>query len=161
MQKSGGAWTFDGGGGVIVNPAAGMNNANFGGVLTQYTLSSRWTLGAEVSRQNALAVDQPGYTLLNAGGYLNVSQNFSVLFSAGASGAGAPHTVAYLGLYWTWASPGFKGHLNSAPSCARILNETSHEISVDNRRLEWHLLKLLGISITPYFFASDGPWLGE
>ena len=106
VQKSEGAWTFDAGGGVIVNPAAGMNNATFGGALTQYTFSPRWTLGAEVFRQNALAADQPGYTLLNAGGYLNVSQNFSVLFSAGASAAGAHHTVAYLGLYWTWASPG-------------------------------------------------------
>ena len=105
VQKSEGAWTFDGGGGVIVNPAAGMNNTTFGSALAQYTFSPRWTLGAEVFRQNALASDQPGYTLLNAGGYLNFSQNFSLLFSAGASVAGARHTVAYLGLYWTWASP--------------------------------------------------------
>ena len=106
VQKSAGAWTFDGGGGVIVNPATGMNNATFGGVLAQYTFSPRWTLGAEVFRQNAMATDQPGYTLLNAGGYLNFSQNFSVLFSVGASVAGARHNVAYLGLYWTWASSG-------------------------------------------------------
>ena len=111
VQKSAGAWTFDGGGGVIVNPAAGMNNATFGGVLAQYTFSPRWTLGAEVFRQNALAADQRGYTLLNAGGYLNFSQNFSVLFSAGASMAGARHNVAYLGLYWTWGSPGAHGEV--------------------------------------------------
>jgi hypothetical protein len=104
VQKSVGARTFDGGGGFIVNPAPGMVDASFGGVLAQYTFSPRWTLGAELFRQNVLAADQPGYTLLNAGGYLNFSQHFSLLFSAGGSIAGARHTVAYLGLCWTWAS---------------------------------------------------------
>lgn len=104
VQKSVGAWTFDGGGGVVVNPAPGMYDAAFGGALAQYTFSPHWTLGAELFRQNALAGDQPGYTLLNAGGYLNFSSHFSLLFSAGGSLAGARHTVAYLGLYWTWAS---------------------------------------------------------
>ena len=103
VQKSGGAWTFDGGGGWIVNPAPGMRNASFGGLLAQYAFDPRWTLGAEVFRQNALAADQPGYTLLNLGGYLNFTRSFSLLFSAGRSVAGARHTVAYLGLYWTWA----------------------------------------------------------
>ena len=102
VQKTVGAWTFDGGGGVVVNRAPGMYDAAFGGALAQYTLSPRWTLGAELFRQNALAADQPGYTLLNFGGYLNFTQNFSLLFSAGGSVAGARHTVAYLGLYWTW-----------------------------------------------------------
>lgn len=106
VQKSMGAWTFDGGGGVIVNSAPGMYNASFGGLLAQYTFSPRWTLGAEVFRQNALAADQPGYTLLNAGGYLNFSPNFSLPFSAGTSVAGVRHTVAYLGLYWTWGARG-------------------------------------------------------
>ena len=104
VQKSVGAWTFDGGGGFIVNPAPGMYDASFGGALAQYSFNPRWTLGVEVFRQNALAADEPGYTLLNMGGYLNFSQHFSLLFSAGGSVAGARHTVAYLGLYWTWSS---------------------------------------------------------
>ena len=104
VQKSVGAWTFDGGGGWIVNPAPGMYDASFGGALVQYSFNPRWTLGVEVFRQNALAADEPGYTLLNMGGYLNFSQHFSLLFSAGGSVAGARHTVAYLGLYWTWPS---------------------------------------------------------
>jgi len=104
VQKSVGAWTFDGGGGWIVNPAPGMYDASFGGALAQYSFNPRWTLGVEVFRQNALAADEPGYTLLNMGGYLNFSQHFSLLFSAGGSVAGARHTVAYLGLYWTWPS---------------------------------------------------------
>ena len=103
VQKSAGAWTFDGGAGFIVNPAPGMYEASFGGLLAQYAFNPRWTLGVEVFRQNRLAADQLGYTLLNAGGYLNFSQHFSVLFSAGGSVAGARHGVAYLGLYWTWA----------------------------------------------------------
>ncbi|MGH8155734.1 MAG: hypothetical protein ACREP0_10970 [Rhodanobacteraceae bacterium] len=53
-----------------------------------------------------LAADQPGYTVLNAGGYLNFTPGFSLLFSAGRSIAGARHTVAYLGLYWTWGPRG-------------------------------------------------------
>lgn len=105
VQKSIGNWTLDGGGGWIVNPAPGMVDASFGGALAQYTFNPRWTLGVELFRQNALAADQPGYTLLNAGGYLSFSPHFSLLFSAGRSVAGARHTVAYLGSYWTWASP--------------------------------------------------------
>ena len=104
IQKSKGAWTFDGGGGFIINPAPDMYDASFGGALVQYTFNRRWTLGLELFRQNALAADQPGYTLLNAGGYLSFSKNFSLLFSAGGSVAGAQHIVAYLGLYWTWSS---------------------------------------------------------
>lgn len=104
VQKSFGGWTLDGGGGWIVNPAPGMYDAAFGGLLAQYTFDPRWTLGVELFRQNALAADQRGYTLLNAGGYLNFSQHFSLLFSAGGSVAGARHTVAYLGLYRTWSS---------------------------------------------------------
>lgn len=102
VQKSGGKWTFDGGGGWIVNPAPGMRNASFGGMLVQYTFDPGWTLGAELFRQNAPAADQPGYTVLNLGGYLNFTPSFSLLFSGGRSVAGAHHTVAYLGLYWTW-----------------------------------------------------------
>lgn len=104
VQRSSGKWTFDGGGGWIVNPAPGMRNASFGGLLAQYAFDPRWTLGAEIFRQNALATDQPGYTLLNFGGYLNFTQNFSLLFSGGRSVAGAQHTMAYIGLYWTWGS---------------------------------------------------------
>ncbi|MEO7066730.1 MAG: hypothetical protein ABI114_07460 [Rhodanobacter sp.] len=118
-QKSIGPWTFDAGAGVIINPAVGAKNATFGGLLAQYTFSPRWTLGAEVFRQNALAVDQPSYTLLNAGGYLNFSQNFSLLFSAGASIAGARHTVGYLGLYWTWGSADGSG---APPPSSNFLN---------------------------------------
>jgi hypothetical protein len=81
-----------------------MVDASFGGVLAQHAFSPRWTLGVELFRQNALAADQPGYTLLNAGGYLNFPQHFSLLFSTGGSIAGARHTVAYLGLCWTGAS---------------------------------------------------------
>lgn len=109
VQRSVGAWTFDGGGGFVVNPAPGMRNAPFGGLLAQYTFDPRWTLGAELFRQDALADDQPGYTVLNAGGYLNFTQNFSLLFSAGGSLAGARHTLAYLALYWTWGSADASG----------------------------------------------------
>jgi hypothetical protein len=123
VQKSDGAWTFDGGAGVIINPAAGMRNATFGGVLAQYTFSPRWTLGVEVFRQNTLVSDQPAYTLLNTGGYLNFSRDFSLLFSAGASVAGARHAVGYLGLYWTWGAAGSSG---TSPPAANFMDPYPH-----------------------------------
>ncbi len=126
VQKSVGAWTFDSGAGVIINPAVGMKNATFGGLLTQYAFSPRWTLGVEVFRQNAMAADQPGYTLLNAGGYLNVSQNVSLLFSSGASVAGARHTVGYLSLYWTWGSSGTS---SASPARGMFLDPYSQQSS--------------------------------
>jgi hypothetical protein len=47
-------------------------------------------------------VDGRSYTVLNVGGYYNFTPNFQLLFTGGGSIAGEQHTVAYLGLYWTW-----------------------------------------------------------
>lgn len=104
IQKSWGPWTSYGGGGRDFNRAPGMQDSWFGGALIQRDLSPRLTLGAEVFRQNAQAVGARGYTLANLGGYYNFTPDFSLLFSAGRSVDGEQHTVAYLGLYWTWGS---------------------------------------------------------
>jgi hypothetical protein len=40
-------------------------------------------------------------SLFDAGGSLNSTDRFSLLFMAGHTIAGAPHTVAYIALYWT------------------------------------------------------------
>ena len=106
IQKSWGSWTSYGGVGLDINHAPGMRDATFGGWLLQRTLGPRLTLGGEVFRQNALAIGTRGYTLLNLGGYYNFTPDFSLLFSAGHSVVGEQHAVAYLGLYWTWASRG-------------------------------------------------------
>ena len=106
IQKSWGPWTSYGGAGLDINHAPGMGDSTFGGWLLQRTLGSRLTLGGELFRQNAQVIGERGYTLVNLGGYYNFTPDFSLLFSAGRSLAGEQHTVAYLGLYWTWAGRG-------------------------------------------------------
>ena len=106
IQKTWGPWTSYGGVGLDINHAPGMRDSTFGGWLLQRTLGSCLTLGGEVFRQDAQAIGERGYTVLNLGGYYNFTPDFSVLFSAGRSVAGSQHTVAYLGLYWTWAGRG-------------------------------------------------------
>ena len=106
IQKRWGPWTSYGGVGLDINHAPGMRDSTFGGWLVQRDLSPRLTLGGEVFRQNAQVIGARGYTLVNLGGYYNFKPDFSLLFSAGRSAAGEQHTVAYLGLYWTWGSRG-------------------------------------------------------
>ncbi len=101
-QKTLGPWETYGGGGYVVNHAPGQRSYAFAGWLVQRDLGPKWTLGAEVFDQGADLVGGRGRTILNLGGYYAVTPTFDVLFSGGRSVAGAMHTVAYLGLYWTW-----------------------------------------------------------
>jgi hypothetical protein len=106
IQKSWGPWTSYGGIGLDLNRAPGMRDAGFGGVLLQRDLSTHLTLGGEVFRQEAQSTSGRGYTLVNLGGFWNFTTDFSLLFSGGRSADGERHTVAYLGLYWTWGPSG-------------------------------------------------------
>jgi hypothetical protein len=101
-QKTLGPWETYGGGGYVVNHAPGQRGYAFAGWLVQRDVGPKWTLGAEVFDQGADLVGGRGRTILNLGGYYHVTPTFDVLFSGGRSVAGAMHTVAYLGLYWTW-----------------------------------------------------------
>jgi len=107
-QKSWGKWTSYGGGGFVFNPALGMRNYVFGGILVQRELTKKLILGGELFDQGTSSGNSlPGTrqsTVLNAGGYYNFTPKFSLLFSAGHSIQGEAHAVAYLGLYWTWGS---------------------------------------------------------
>lgn len=110
LQKSWGPWSSYGGGGINVNHAEGMQNSWFAGWQVQRQLSSHWILGGEVWHQSADTVDGGGrFTLLNAGGFYNFTDSFQLLFTAGRSISGEPHTIAYLGLYWTWGPKGTEG----------------------------------------------------
>ncbi|MDE3099575.1 MAG: hypothetical protein KGJ88_08870 [Verrucomicrobiota bacterium] len=102
VQKSRGPWTTYGGGGAALNSAPGRRNYPFGGWLLQRDFGRRLTLGAEIFAQGADTDADHGFATLNAGGYYNVTQHFSVLFSAGHTVAGDTHTFWYFGLYWTW-----------------------------------------------------------
>jgi hypothetical protein len=102
LQKSWGPWTSYGGGGYAINTAPGMRNHAFGGGLLQRDLNKWLTLGGEVFAQGADTFSSQGTTIGNLGGILKASEHFNLLFSAGHSLWGEPHTVAYLALYWTW-----------------------------------------------------------
>ncbi len=102
MQKSWGPWTTYGGGGAALNSAPGARNYGFGGWLVQRDLGKYLTLGGELFGQGPDTDGGRGFLAANAGGYVKVSDNFNVLFSAGHSLSGERHFLWYLGLYWTW-----------------------------------------------------------
>ena len=112
LQKSWGAWTSYGGGGVALNSEPGQRTYAFGGVLVQRTLSPHITLGgeafftgAQVQGGRAGMPQEPGTresSLWNIGGSYNFTPDFSLLFSAGHSWAGDGNNILYLGLYRTW-----------------------------------------------------------
>jgi hypothetical protein len=102
VQKSWGPWTTYGGGGAVVNPAAGRRDYPFGGWLIQRRFGQHLVLGGEFFAQGQDADGDKGFGALNFGGSYNVTEQFSVLFSAGHSVAGDNHTLWYFGLYGTW-----------------------------------------------------------
>jgi hypothetical protein len=119
-QKSRGAWTTYGGGGYAVNRAPGMRSHAFGGWLLQRDFGKRLTLGGEIYSEGRGGITTRSSTIADFGGYYNFNSHFSLLFSVGRDFIGGPHTVAYLGLYWTWGGHAGKGpqkfpsHLNRA-----------------------------------------------
>jgi hypothetical protein len=107
VQKSydDGKWTADTGGGAAINNAPGRRNYGFGGLLVQRSLGSGLTLGAEVHAQGATAIGTTATTFYNIGGYINPSNQFSILVSLGHSVTGQSHAIGYLGLYYTFPRP--------------------------------------------------------
>jgi hypothetical protein len=103
-QKTWGPWTTYGGVGVVINDAPGARSYPFAGWLLQRDLSPRLTLGGELFTRGADSTDGRSTTIFNGGGYYNFTPGFSLLFTTGRTVSGEPHTIAYLGLYWTWGS---------------------------------------------------------
>jgi hypothetical protein len=120
VQKSWGPWTTYGGGGYAVNRAPEMRSHAFGGWLLQRDFGKRVTLGGEIYSEGRNSLTTRSATIVDFGGYYNFNSYFSLLFSVGRDFIGGPHTVAYLGLYWTWGGhtekvpPKFPSHLNRA-----------------------------------------------
>jgi len=102
IQKKMDGWTTYGGAGWIINAASGMRSHPFGGWLLQRAINKRVSLGGEVYSEGTQGLDLPAFVVLTFGGYYNVNKHFSILFNAGRQVAGGPHTIGYLGLYWTW-----------------------------------------------------------
>ena len=102
VQKSWGPWTTYGGGGAVVNSAPGQRNYPFGGWLVQRNFGKHLVLGGEVFAQGQDTESDKGFGALNFGGFYNVTEHFSLLFSAGHTVAGDSHALWYFGLYETW-----------------------------------------------------------
>lgn len=102
VQKSWGSWQSYGGAGYVINHAPGMRDHAFAGWQVQRALSKKLTLGAEWFNPGRDSIAAHNTHLINAGGLYNFTENFSLLFTGGHSFYGDSHTVAYLGLYWTW-----------------------------------------------------------
>jgi hypothetical protein len=107
IQKSydDGKWTIDTGGGAAIDNAPGQRSYGFGGFLVQRSLGSGLTLGAEVYTQGPTAAGATATTFYNIGGYINPSNQFSILVSLGHSVAGQSHAIGYFGLYYTFPRP--------------------------------------------------------
>jgi len=118
VQKSWGPWASYGGGGYIVNHAPGMRNHPFLGWQLQRELNKKLTLGAEWFNPGRESLTSGDTHIFNVGGIYNFNQNFSLLFTAGHSIRGDSHTVAYLGLYWTWGHKGTDAQGESKPTSA-------------------------------------------
>lgn len=115
VQKSWGPWTSYGGAGYVINHAPGMRDHAFAGWLAQRELNKKLALGAEWFTAGRDTDTTRAPQIINAGGAYNFSENFSLLFSGGHSVHGDTHTVAYIGLYWTWG-PKANGEKPEQPS---------------------------------------------
>lgn len=107
IQKSfdDGKWIVVTGGGVAINHAPAQRDYGFGGWAVQRALGSGLTLGAEVFTQGATALGATPTMFYNVGGYINPSNQFSILFSLGHSVAGRSQAIGYFGLYYTFPRP--------------------------------------------------------
>jgi hypothetical protein len=102
IQKSWGDWTSYGGVGYVINRAEGQKDYPFAGALLQKDIGEKWTLGGELFGRGKDTVDGRATTIVNLGGLYKFTPDFNLLFSAGRSVSGEQHTVAYLGLYWSF-----------------------------------------------------------
>ncbi len=102
VQKSWGPWTTYGGGGYWYHPGEGNRNYWFTGWLLQRDISRSLTLGAEIfntSPKTRVESDETGF---NIGGFLNLSEEQHILFSAGRDLKGPSAFFAYLAFQWTF-----------------------------------------------------------
>jgi hypothetical protein len=85
-----------------LNHTPGQRDYGFGGVLVQRSFGAGVTLGAEAFTQGTAAIGATPTTFYDVGGYINPSNQCSILFSLGHSVAGQSHAIGYFGLYYTF-----------------------------------------------------------
>lgn len=101
LQKSIGKFTSYGGAGCWFNPGKGNKNWVFYGWEAQYDLSKVFTLGAEIFHETPDNNIDNATTIINAGGFINFSENWHFLYSAGRSLSRVPIVSLYVGLQLT------------------------------------------------------------
>jgi len=100
-QKSWGKLTTYGGAGYWINPGTDNRNWLFAGWEVQYDFSPVITLGGELYYHTADGIGTNQVLAFNAGGSINISPKFHVIFSAGHSMMNESFTTSYLGLLFT------------------------------------------------------------
>lgn len=82
-QKDFGPWSLFGGGGYTINPGAGNRDFWQSGVALTRNVTTRLSLGAEVTHQSPDAAGARSTTALGVGGIYQVAGPYSLLFSGG------------------------------------------------------------------------------
>jgi len=106
IQKSWGPWTTYGGGGYWYHPGENNKNYWFTGWLLQREFSKMLTIGAEIFNTSPKARGESDETGFNIGGYLNLTEEHHILFSAGRDLKGPNTFLAYLAFQWTFGPGG-------------------------------------------------------
>jgi hypothetical protein len=102
LEKNWGSWSSYGGGGYGLNRAPGARDYFFGGWQLQKQVDDTWNLGGEIFSQGRTADDAAGFTALNLGGGMRLSEGASLVFTFGHTFAGASHALAYIGVALEW-----------------------------------------------------------
>jgi hypothetical protein len=108
LQKNLGDWATYGGGGYWVNPGPGNRDYWFFGWEVQRKITKNFTAGMEIQFRTPSGVDTHTSTALNAGGSLDLSDTYHILFSAGHTVQGQSQFQGYLGLQITFGPKGEK-----------------------------------------------------
>jgi hypothetical protein len=102
IQKSWGPWTTYSGGGWWYHAGEGNKNYWFTGWLLQRDLSKMLTFWAEIFNTTPVATGESDEIGSNAGGFINLSENYHILVSAGRDIKGPNTLFAYLAFQWTF-----------------------------------------------------------
>jgi len=100
-QKTWGKLTTYGGAGYWINPGINNHNWLFTGWLVQYDFSKVIIPGIEVYYHTPDTVGSNSTVAFNAGGSINASDKFHIIFSVGHSLINESFTTMYFGLLWT------------------------------------------------------------
>ena len=101
VQKSWDKITTYGGVGYWINPGVNNKNWMFSGWELQYNISSHFTFGGEIYYDTPNTADGKSVTGFSLGGFVNFTEKFHLLYSAGHSITNDGFFSSYVGFLWT------------------------------------------------------------